>query len=63
MALAIVSVPVLTGKVAEQFEAQAKKTYQEYLRRTSEPDTTRPKYEQGVLMVKKILAKAKLEEE
>ena len=45
MALAIASVPVLTGKVAEQFEAQAKK------------------YEQGVLMVKKILAKAKLEEE
>ena len=46
MALAIASVPVLTGKVAEQFEAQAEKTYQEYLRRTSEPATTRPKYEQ-----------------
>lgn len=36
MALVIASVPVLTGEVAEKFESQAEKTYEEYLKRASE---------------------------
>ena len=35
MALVIASVPVLTGEVAEKFESQAEKTYEEYLKRAS----------------------------
>ena len=40
MALAIASVLVLTGEVTEKFESQAEKTYEEYLKRSSEEKNT-----------------------
>lgn len=36
MALPIASIPVLTGEVARQFEAEAEANYQWYLNRTEE---------------------------
>lgn len=61
MASTIASIPVLTGEVAENFEAQAKKTYNEYVKRASdlknEKDT---RYGQGVQMVRDILTKSTL---
>lgn len=60
MASAIASVPVLTGQAAEKFEAQAKKTYDEYLKRRSCPKDKSIHYEHGVQMVKSILEKSAL---
>ena len=60
MALVIASVPVLTGEVAEKFESQAEKTYEEYLKRASEEKNEDVRYEQGIQMVRSILAKSKL---
>ena len=62
MALAIASVPVLTGEVAEKFESQANKIYEEYLKRTLDKKNKNVHYEQGVQFVKDILAKSKREE-
>ena len=36
MALPIASIPVLTGKVAQRFEAEAQANYEWYLNRTEE---------------------------
>lgn len=45
MVLVIASVPVLTGEVAEKFESQAEKTYEEYLKRASEEKNEDVRYE------------------
>lgn len=61
MALAIASIPVLTGDVAEKFERQAQETYEAYIHRNEEErKTAKAQYEQGMRMVQKILAKSKL---
>lgn len=61
MALAISSIPVLTGEVAEKFERQAQQTYETYLNRTEDQKKkAKAKYEQGMKMVQKVLAKSKL---
>lgn len=61
MALAISSIPVLTGEVAEKFERQAQQTYETYLHRTEDQKKkAKAQYEQGMKMVQKILAKSKL---
>lgn len=60
MASAIASVPVLTGEVAEKFEAQAKKTYEDYLKRKSCLKNNSVSYEQGIKLVKSILDKSGL---
>ena len=60
MALAIASVPVLTGEVAEKFESQAEKTYEEYLKRASEEKNKDAHYEESIQKVRSILAKSKL---
>lgn len=36
MALPIVSIPVLTGEVAQRFEAEAQANYERYLNRTED---------------------------
>ncbi len=59
MALAIASVPVLTGEVAERFEAEAQKTYEKYINRSEkEKKETAERYERGMEMVKQMLAKS-----
>lgn len=61
MALAISSIPVLTGEVAEKFERQAQQTYETYLHRTeAQKRKAKAQYEHGMKMVQKILAKSKL---
>lgn len=61
MALAIASIPVLTGDVAEKFERQAQETYEAYTHRNEEEKrAAKAQYEQGMRMVQKILAKSKL---
>lgn len=61
MALAIASIPVLTGDVAEKFENQAQKTYEDYTHRSDEEKKkAKVQYERGMKMVQKILAKSKL---
>ena len=49
MALPIASIPVLTGEVAQRFEAEAQATYQRYLNRTEEEKKT-----QAEIMKKKF---------
>lgn len=56
MASPIASIPVLTGEVAQEFEAQANKTYNEYLKRVSCQEGDNADYEQGIQMVRSILA-------
>lgn len=59
MALAISSVPVLTGEVAEKFETEAQKSYKKYLNRSeSEKQEVAERYERGMEMVRKVLAKS-----
>lgn len=60
MASAIASIPILTGEVSEKFETQAKKTYNEYLKRMSDKKNKDNHYEQGIQMVRNILAKSEL---
>lgn len=61
MALAITSIPVLTGDAAEKFERHAQQNYQSYLHRTKEQkEQSNARYEQGMKMVQEILAKSKL---
>lgn len=60
MALEIATIPVLTGEVAENFEAQATKAYQERLNRKNQNSTQRSSYEHGVNLVKEILAHSNL---
>lgn len=58
MASAIATIPVLTDEVAEKFEAQAKKTLDEYQKQTSYIKDKNVRYEQGIHMVKSILEKS-----
>lgn len=60
MALEIATIPVLTGEVAENFEAQATKAYNEKLNRDVRDSAHRLSYERGVNMVKEILAHSNL---
>ena len=55
MALAIASIPVLTGDVAEKFERQAQETYEAYIHRNEEErKTAKAQYEQGRRKVQNI---------
>lgn len=59
MALAISSVPVLTGEVAEKFETEAQKTYEKYLNRNEkEKKEATERYERGMELVNRMLAKS-----
>jgi hypothetical protein len=56
MALPIATVPVLTGEVAERFESEAQKNYENYLNRTNEEnEAVRVQYEKGMEIVRKVL--------
>lgn len=59
MALAIASIPVLTGEVAEKFEAAAEKNYEKYLNRSeAEKREVAVRYMRGMELVKQVLAKS-----
>lgn len=61
MALPIASIPVLTGEVARRFEAQAQANYEKMLHRTPEEEkAVRERYEQGMEIVRKVLANSQL---
>jgi len=60
MALEIATIPVLTGEIAEQFETQAAKAYQDRLSRKSKDSSRRLSYERGMNMVKEILSHSNL---
>jgi predicted DNA-binding protein YlxM (UPF0122 family) len=61
MATAIATIPVLTGEVAERFEAKAQAAYEKYLNRTPEEErSVRERYEKGMELVRKVLAKSDL---
>ena len=62
MALEITTIPVLTGDVAEKFEAQATKAYQNMLERKKNNTTRRSSYEKGMNLVKEILSHSNLQE-
>jgi predicted DNA-binding protein YlxM (UPF0122 family) len=52
---------VLTGEVAERFEAKAQAAYEKYLNRTPEEErSVRERYEKGMELVRKVLAKSDL---
>lgn len=56
MALPITSIPVLTGEVAQRFEAEAQANYEKYLNRTPEEEkAVRERYERGMEIVRKVL--------
>jgi len=64
MATAIATIPVLTGEVAERFEAEAQATFEKYINRTPEEEASvRKQYEEGIAFVRQILKKSKLREE
>ncbi len=59
MALAIASIPVLTGEAGKNFEAEAQKTYEAYLNRSeAEKQIVAERYEKGMAAVHKVLAKS-----
>jgi vacuolar-type H+-ATPase subunit H len=61
MATRIASIPVLTGEVAERFEQEAQRTYQQYLNRSEEErKEIRTRYEEGIRKVRAMLAKSKM---
>lgn len=61
MALPIASIPVLTGEVAEQFEAEAQATYQRFLNRTeAEKKAEEEALEKGFEKLRRMLAKSHL---
>lgn len=61
MALPIASIPVLTGEVAERFEAEAQATYQRYLNRSEEEKKVEDEaLERGFAKLRRMLAKAHL---
>ena len=62
MALEITTIPVLTGDVAEEFEAQATKAYQNMLERKKNNTPRRSSYEKGKNLVKEILSHSNLQE-
>lgn len=61
MALPIATIPVLTGEVAQRFEAEAQANYEKALNRTPEErKAVRERYEQGIEEVRRMLAKSNL---
>lgn len=61
MATAIASIPVLTGEVAEHFEAEAHKTYEKYRNRTeNEKREVAERYKRGMELVRKVLENSEL---
>lgn len=61
MALPIASIPVLTGEVAQRFEAEAQANYQKMLHRTPEEEkAVKERYNRGIEEVRKMLAKSHL---
>ncbi len=61
MAIAIASVPVLTGKVAQKFEAEAQSNYERFLNRgESENKEIADRYERGMKLVREVLAKSRI---
>ena len=62
MALEITTIPVLTGDVAEKFEAHATMAYQNMLERKKNNTTRRSSYEKGMNLVKEILSHSNLQE-
>jgi hypothetical protein len=61
MALPIASIPVLTGEVAEKFEAEAQKNYEAYLSRTvEEQQTIHEQYQRGMEIVRKVHANSRI---
>lgn len=59
MALPIASIPVLTGEVAQRFEAEAEANYQWYLNRTEEEKKADEEaLERGFAKLRRMLAKA-----
>ena len=62
MALPIASIPVLTGEVAQRFEAEAQANYEIFLNRTPEEEkAVRERYDRGIERVRKMLAKSHLD--
>ena len=62
MALPIASIPVLTGEVAQRFEAEAQANYKKFLNRTpKEEKAVRERYDRGIERVRKMLAKSHLD--
>ena len=62
MALPIASIPVLTGEVAQRFEAEAQANYKKFLNRTPEEEkAVRERYDRGIERVRKMLAKSHLD--
>ena len=62
MALPIASIPVLTGEVAQRFEAEAQVNYEKFLNRTPEEEkAVRERYDRGIERVRKMLAKSHLD--
>ena len=61
MALPIASIPVLTGEVAQRFEAEAQENYQRYLNRSEEEKQADAEaLERGFAKLRRMLAKAHL---
>ena len=61
MALPIASIPVLTGEVAQRFEAEAQANYEKFLNRTPEEEkAVRERYDRGMAIVKKVLENSRL---
>ena len=53
MALPIASIPVLTGEVAQRFEAEAQANYEKFLNRTPEEEkAVRERYDRGIERVR-----------
>ena len=61
MALPIASIPVLTGEVAQRFEAEAQANYEKFLNRTPEEEkAVRERYDRGMAIVKKVLENSRV---
>ena len=61
MALPIASIPVLTGEVAQRFEAEAQANYQKMLHRTPEEEkAVKEISNRGIEEVRRMLAKSHL---
>jgi hypothetical protein len=59
MALPIATIPVLTGEVAERFEAEAQKNYEHWKNRTSEEKRADEEaYQKGMEKLHRMLAHA-----
>ena len=53
--------PVLTGEVAQRFEAEAQANYENFLHRTPEEErSVRERYDRGMAIVKKVLENSQL---